>query len=167
MKVSIIIEEPCSEPYAEIHTAAVTDEVTAVVQLVTKASASQNMQGTAQAAGGHALTISAWKGDFVVLLKPSDIMRIYSGNKKVFAETTADIYELKYRLYETEALLSCRAFEKFIRISNAEIINLDFVKNFDMSLSGTICVNFNNGKRTFVSRRYISKISERLGLKRS
>lgn len=155
MKASIIIEKFCSEPYAEIHTAAVTDEVTAVVQLVTNSSKAEERTST----------ISAWKGDFVVLLKPADIMRIYSGNKKVFVETDADIYELKYRLYEVDALLGGSAFEKLIRISNAEIINLDFVKNFDMSLSGTICVNFNNGKRTFVSRRYVSKISERLGLK--
>jgi DNA-binding LytR/AlgR family response regulator len=153
MKVSIVIDKLCVEPYVEIHTSKVSDTITAAVQRLS------------EVPDEMVSALSAWKGDFVVLLKPCEIMRIYSGNKKVFAESESDIYELKYRLYEIEEIIKSDAFSKFIRISNAEIINYEFVSNFDMSLSGTICVNFKNKKRTFVSRRYVSKINEQLGLK--
>ena len=52
----------------------------------------------------------------------------------------------------------------FVRISNSEIINLKKVRNFDLSLSGTICVTLSDGTATYVSRRYVSKIKQVLGL---
>ncbi|MDE5616672.1 MAG: LytTR family transcriptional regulator, partial [Clostridia bacterium] len=51
-----------------------------------------------------------------------------------------------------------------VRISNSEIINLKFVKKFDLSFNGTICVLFSNGSVTYVSRRYVSKIKNTLGI---
>ena len=152
MKVSIIIDEKYTEPFAEIHTATVTDEISEVARQISVA-------GTPSL-----FMLSAWKGDFVTLLKPADVMWIYSSCKKVFAETETDRYELKNRLYEIEEMMSSAAFSKYIRISNTDIINFEFVHNFDMSLSGTICVNFRNRKRAFVSRRYVPKIKERLGI---
>jgi DNA-binding LytR/AlgR family response regulator len=41
---------------------------------------------------------------------------------------------------------------------------LNEVKSFNLKISGTICVEFFNGKSTYVSRRYVSKIKERLGV---
>ncbi|MBR7063885.1 MAG: LytTR family transcriptional regulator [Treponema sp.] len=154
MKVSIQIDELCIEPVVKIHTAQVTDEVRTLCKTI-----SEKREGAP-------LLLQAWKGDFLTMLKPSNVMHIYSGSKKVFAETETDLYELKNRLYEIEAMMKIEAFSKFIRISNTDIINFDFVKNFDMSLSGTICVNFHNKKRAFVSRRYIPKIKEWLGIKK-
>lgn len=52
----------------------------------------------------------------------------------------------------------------FIRISNSEIINLKKVKNFDLSFTGTICVELMNGTTTYVSRRYVSKMKTILGI---
>lgn len=43
-------------------------------------------------------------------------------------------------------------------------INLKKVRNFDLSLSGTICVTLSDGTATYVSRRYVSKIKKILGL---
>ncbi|MBP3708866.1 MAG: LytTR family transcriptional regulator [Treponema sp.] len=154
MKVSIQIDAACIEPVVEVHTASVTDEVRSLVKTISQENAPPQ------------LLLAAWKGDFLTMLKPSNIMHIYSGSKKVFVETETDSYELKYRLYEIEEMMKHESFSKFIRISNTDIINFDYVKNFDMSLSGTICVNFHNKKRAFVSRRYIPKIKEWLGIKR-
>lgn len=53
---------------------------------------------------------------------------------------------------------------KFVRVSNSEIINLKKIKNFDLSLAGTICVKFLDGSTTYVSRRYVTKIKEILGI---
>ena len=52
----------------------------------------------------------------------------------------------------------------FVRISNSEIINLKKVKSFDLSFAGTICVTLSNGQTTYVSRRYVSKIKQVLGM---
>ena len=53
---------------------------------------------------------------------------------------------------------------KFVRISKSEIINLKAVKNFDLSFTGTISVEMKNGKISYVSRRFVSKIKKILGV---
>ena len=52
----------------------------------------------------------------------------------------------------------------FVRISNSEIINLKKVRHFDLQLAGTICVSLLDGSTSYVSRRYVAKIKEILGL---
>jgi len=79
----------------------------------------------------------------------------------VTAVTDNGEYNLKNRLYEMEEKLN-KSY--FIRISNSEIINLKKVKNFDLNFTGTICVKLSNGTVTYVSRRYVSKIKEILGV---
>lgn len=44
------------------------------------------------------------------------------------------------------------------------IINLKKVKGFDLGFSGTICVNFQNGLTAYVSRHYVAKIKQVLGI---
>lgn len=70
-------------------------------------------------------------------------------------------YALRLRLYELEERLSPM---RFVRISNSEIINLYLVKRLDLSLSGTICMELAGGATAFVSRRYVSKIKDILGI---
>ena len=53
---------------------------------------------------------------------------------------------------------------RFVRISHSEIVNLRRVKRLDLSLSGTICMELSNGTTAFVSRRYVAKIKEILGI---
>ena len=48
--------------------------------------------------------------------------------------------------------------------SNSEIINLSHTKKFDLSLAGTICVSMSDGAITYVSRRYVPKIKQKLGI---
>ena len=56
------------------------------------------------------------------------------------------------------------AKDRFVRISNSEIINLKQVKGFDLSFAGTICVTLSGGTVTYVSRRYVAKIKQVLGI---
>lgn len=151
MQVNLIFEERAA-PLAEIHAQKMDDEIQRAVDFLSGKS-------------GHEKMISGWNGDFMTLLKPESVMRIYSGSKKVFAETENETYELKLRLYEVEGLLGEVPFKSFVRVSNTDIVNFDFVRNLDMSLAGTICVNFKNKTRTFVSRRYIPKVMDWLNVK--
>jgi len=95
------------------------------------------------------------------LLDPTDIVRAYASNGKVWAETAEGKFQLRLRLYELENRLNKK---QFVRISNSEIINLKKVRRFDLSFTGTICVSMSNGTNSYVSRRFVSKIKQVLGM---
>ena len=105
--------------------------------------------------------LAGFRGDSVALLQPEEIIRIYAASGKVYAATALGEYTLRLRLYELEERLDKGGF---VRISNSEIVNLHRVKGFDLSFSGTISVKLSDGTSTFVSRRYVSKIKNCLGL---
>lgn len=105
--------------------------------------------------------LAGFRGDSVALLQPEEIIRIYAASGKVYAATAQGEYTLRLRLYELEERLDKGGF---VRISNSEIVNLHRVKGFDLSFSGTISVKLSDGTTTFVSRRYVSKIKQVLGL---
>ena len=79
----------------------------------------------------------------------------------MFAEKNHGEYMLRLRLYEMEQRLDSNFF---VRISNSDIINLRKVKGFDLSFAGTICVTLSNGTVTYVSRRFVAKIKQLLGI---
>ena len=95
------------------------------------------------------------------VLEPSGIYRIFATGGKVFAETNHGEYVLRMRLYEAEERLDSNTF---VRISNSEVVNLKKVKNFDLSFAGTICVTLSNDTVIYVSRRYVAKIKQILGI---
>lgn len=105
--------------------------------------------------------LAGFRGDSVALLQPEEVIRIYATSGKVYAATALGEYTLRLRLYELEERLDHAGF---VRISNSEIVNLRKVKGFDLSFSGTISVKLSDGTSTFVSRRYVSKIKNCLGL---
>lgn len=146
MQVEIRIDESCREPKVIILTASMTEEINGIVQKLSENSPR---------------IISGSRNGRVEVLDPDDLFRIYSGNNRVSAVTENGEYTLRLRLYEAEERLNPRWF---VRISNSEIINLKKVKNFDLSFTGTICVELTNGTTTYVSRRYVSKIKKILGL---
>ena len=94
-------------------------------------------------------------------MDPTKVLRFYAQQGKVIAVTENGEYVLRQRLYELEEKLEK---DGFIRISNSEIINLKKAKNFDLSLAGSICVRLSDGTITYVSRRYVSKIKQLLGI---
>lgn len=93
-------------------------------------------------------------------LQLTSVLRFYSADKKVFAQIDNIEMLIDYRLYELEESLS----ENFIRISNTEIINFDYVENLEIDKGGLIKIIFKNKNETYSSRRYLKKIKERLGL---
>ena len=52
----------------------------------------------------------------------------------------------------------------FVRISHSEIVNLGKVTALDLSLTGTIRMTLAGDTVCYVSRRYVKKIKEALGL---
>lgn len=146
MQVEIKIDALYNEPKVIILTASMTEEVNNIAQKLTEKSP-------------H--IISGSKEGRIEILEPDDLLKIYSGNSKVFAVSDSGEYTLRLRLYEIEERLDPY---QFVRISNSEIINLKKVKNFDLNFTGTICVTLTNNTTTYVSRRYVSKIKKILGI---
>lgn len=146
MQIEIKIDEQCKEPKIIV----ITDKITEEVSEILKKLSEEREQ-----------TIAGFQNDIVEVLEPDSLFRIYASNSKVFAQTDHGEYQLRLRLYELEHRLDRRCF---VRISNSEIINLKKVKGFDLSFSGTICVMLSNGTVTYVSRRYVAKIKQILGI---
>lgn len=146
MQIEIKIDENCKEPKIIVVTEKMTEEISEIMKKL---------------AAAQTKTIAGFKDDTVEILEPDHIFRIYASNGKVFAQTNHGEYLLRLRLYEME-----QRFDRysFVRISNSEIINLKKVKRFDLSFSGTICVTLSNGTVTYVSRRYVAKIKQILGI---
>lgn len=146
MQVEIKIDDSLKEPKIIILTDKMTDEINTLVR---------NLSGQSPQ------ILTGFKGDTAEVLEQSDILRIFASAGKVLAVTEKGEYTLRLRLYELEERLDRN---HFVRISNSEIINLRKVKGFDLSFTGTICVSLSDGTVTYVSRRYVTKIKQVLGL---
>lgn len=146
MKVEVRIDHSADEPRVIIVTKNVDEEISRLVRMISN---SKNPM------------LTGFDEENAVILKECDIYSFYSANKKVFAVLENEEFTMRLRLYELEDRLDGRMFA---RISNSEIINLKKVERFDLSMTGTICVKMKNGRVTYVSRRYVSKIKNILGV---
>ncbi len=146
MQVEIKIDSSYKEPKIIILTDSLTEEVNSIMEKL-----SEHNPGI----------LSGIKDGKITILEQNDLLKVYACNGKVSAVTDNGEYVLKIRLYEAEEILNP---SQFIRISNSEIINLKKVKSFDLNFAGTIYVELINGTTTYVSRRYVKKIKQILGM---
>ena len=107
--------------------------------------------------------VAVWRGEERLTVQQGEFLRFYADGKGISAQTQGGVYECRLRLYELEERLDQN---RFVRISNSEIVNLDRVTALDLSLSGTIRMTLDGTVQTYVSRRYVKKIKETLGLGR-
>lgn len=104
--------------------------------------------------------IMAISGEKKVLINQQEIVRVYTENRRVIFSTDTRNYYSRLSLRKLEEQLDPAAF---VRISRFEIINLRRVSGFDFSMEGTVQVHFDNGRFTWVSRRYVPIIQQTLG----
>lgn len=100
------------------------------------------------------------RNDDIYPLDTNNIIRFYTENKHIFAEDGNQHYLVDKRLYELEEMLP----KEFIRISQSEIININYIKKLKQELNGFIKISFKNGMTTYSSRRYVKMIKEALQL---
>ena len=96
-----------------------------------------------------------------VRVSRSVVLRFFAEDKGVFCQTGKGVYTVRQRLYELEEELEGT---RFVRVSNSEIVNLDRVAALDLTLTGTIRMTLEGGTVCWVSRRYVKKIKQALGL---
>ena len=146
MQIEIQMDRTYLEPKIIILTASMTDEINDLVKKLSTISSQ---------------IISGIKNEKIEILDQDELIQIYANDGKVFAVTSNGEYAVHFRLYELEERLNSN---QFIRISKSEIINLKKVHNFDLSITGTICIKLSNGNVTYVSRRYVAKLKKILGI---
>ena len=144
--IEIKIEEDYKIPKVVIYTNQVSDEIT---RLINKLKVADDEK------------IIGFKDDEAYIIDFAKIELIYTENKKIFARADGVAYQIKKRIFELEESLEDL---NFVRISNSEIVNFKMVSSIDFKLTGTMMLKLRSGKNTFVSRRYVKKVKEYLGL---
>lgn len=146
MKVELRVDPSCKDVTVTVTAPAETPEVRDLLRRV-RGEPEGRLLGFA---GGRA-----------VPLDPEEVLRFYADQKEVRAQTATGDFLVKQRLYELEGALDRHTF---VRISHSEMVNLKKVTALDLKLSGTIKMTLEGGTACYVSRRYVKKIKEALGL---
>ncbi len=147
IKIEIEIDESLKEPEVVIR----TDKDSAFVERIVAAIERCGEEDRSK--------VTAYKDNVISLLSQKDIIRVYTEQRKLVVSTVGDKYESKSTLKDLEAMLDPKMF---VRISRFEIVNLNKVTGFDFSVAGTIKVLFDDGSSTWVARRYVRAIEQKL-----
>ncbi|MEG0578156.1 MAG: LytTR family DNA-binding domain-containing protein, partial [Bacilli bacterium] len=67
------------------------------------------------------------------------------------AHTIDNAYQVKYKLYELEEILT----NNFMRVSKSTIVNIDYIYSIERNITSSSIVEFQNThKKVYVSRYY-------------
>ena len=99
--------------------------------------------------------IIGYQGNDIFVIKTEDIILVYSEEKNNYCKTKDGIYMVKEKMYYLDDMLDKN---KFIRISNSAIVNVDKIKCFNTSIIGKIIVKFNDNTQLDVARRRTKEI---------
>ena len=96
----------------------------------------------------------------IYLLSPDDIYYFEAVDKKNFAYTKQNVFEVSMRLYQVEEMFGDG---NLFRATKSTIINLDKVKTITPRFGGKVEVMLENGENMIVSRQYVPMLKEKLG----
>ena len=147
VNVRVEIDSSCLEPEVVIR----AGERTALVERIVSA--------VEACAGRESPPVTAYRGDAMRLIEQRDIIRVHTEPRKLIVCAGAGEFEARCTLQEMEEALDP---ERFVRISRFELVNIEKIVSFDFSVTGTIKVSFEDGSSTWVARRYVHAIEQRL-----
>jgi len=93
-------------------------------------------------------------------LNPQDVYYFESVDDRVYAYTDSETFEVKFKLYELENLLSQTSFA---RVSISVILNTRMILHFKSSLNGKMEARLKNEEMISISRSYVSILKQTLG----
>ena len=153
MKVNLFVSKDLEEPYAEIYTDALTDNIQkAMVLLENETEDEEGMSDNS--------ILAVKKGQDIVLLDFEDIFMIRVEEKQTKVYTEDKDYLVKKPLYQIEENLDTN----FVRVSKTTIVNLRKIKRVAPSLRGMMFIELKNGLKDNISRKYLSDFKEALDL---
>lgn len=131
------------------------DEIEIIINANQNSKELQNIINVLQDITNTIHTIVGFKNNEIYIIPTEDILYFYTNEQKCFCRTSNDIYIIKKRLYELDEKLDQ---EYFIRISNSCIVNIKYVKSFDLSKIGNVLVKLKCGEIQNVSKKRIPQI---------
>lgn len=153
MKVNLFVSKDLEEPYAEIYTDALTDNIQkAMVLLENETEDEEGMSDNS--------ILAVKKGQDIVLLDFEDIFMIRVEDKQTKVYTEDKDYLVKKPLYQIEENLD----SNFVRVSKTTIVNLRKIKRVAPSLRGMMFIELKNGLKDNISRKYLSDFKSALDL---
>ena len=145
MKVRVDISPEYKEPYAVIHTDAVTEEIQRMID----------------AFGASETPITALQNEEdIIILRPADIYMVRVENGDTIIHGEKNTYRSRKRLYELASQLG----KGFMQISKTTLINLSYMDHIEPGFSGTLLLKLKNGSKDYVSRTYLREFKKYLGL---
>lgn len=147
VEIEIVIDEQYMDPHVTIRTRTNTQQVENIICAIENVSNSDYPQIAARIDGK------------LMFVSQRDIVRAHTQGRKVLLQTEDTTYTIRRSLAGLEEVLDS---ERFLRISQSEIINLYKVKCFDLNMAGTIGVEFDCGIKSWASRSRVRNIKEML-----
>ncbi len=156
MKVQLFVSKDLEEPYAEIYTDVLTDNIQKAMVLLENENEEEDKEGI----NDNNSILAVKKGQDIVLLDFEDIflIRVEDKQTKVFTENKD--YLIKKPLYQIEENLD----SNFVRVSKTTIVNLRKIKRVAPSLRGMMFIELKNGLKDNISRKYLSDFKNALDL---
>ena len=146
MKVNLFVSRDIEEPYADIHTNELTDNITRAMSILESDDSSE--------------MLAVKKGSDIALLEFSDVYMFRVEDKQVKVYTEDKEYQIKKALYQVEENLT----SDFVRISKTTIVNLKKVERVAPSLKGMMFIQLKNGLKDNISRKYLPDFKQALDL---
>ncbi|WP_295589591.1 LytTR family DNA-binding domain-containing protein [uncultured Methanobrevibacter sp.] len=146
MKVNLFVSRDIEEPYADIHTNELTDNITKAMSILESDESSE--------------MLAVKKGSDFALLEFSDVYMFRVEDKQVKVYTEKGEYQIKKPLYQVEETLT----SDFVRISKTTIVNLKKVERVAPSLKGMMFIQLKNGLKDNISRKYLPDFKQALDL---
>lgn len=145
--INVIIDERFEDPLINIYTKKQTEQVENIICAIEDAVRNKYPP------------IPVMVDDKLQFISQRAVYRIRTEGRKVSLDTDEGTFAVKGTIARFEEELDS---ERFFRISQSEIINLYKVSFFDFSANGTIGVEFENGERSWVARRCVRSLREKL-----
>lgn len=146
MKVNLFVSKDVEEPYAEIHTNELNENITKAMSILENDESNE--------------LLAVKKDSDIALLKYDDIFMFRVENKQVNVFTKDYDYIIKKSLYQIEENLN----SDFVRISKTTIVNLKKIKRVAPSLRGMMFIELKNGLKDNISRKYLPNFKQVLDL---
>lgn len=146
MKVNLFVSKDIEEPYADIHTNELTDNVTKAMSIL-ESDESSDM-------------LAVRKGSDIALLEFDDVYMLRVEEKQVKVYTERNEYLIKKPLYQVEENLN----SDFVRISKTTIVNFKKIERVAPSLKGMMFIQLKNGLKDNISRKYLPEFKKALDL---
>lgn len=146
MKVNLFVSRDIEEPYADIHTNELTDNVAKAMSILESEESSD--------------MVAVKRGSDIALLQMDEIFMFRVEDKQVKVYSESSEYLIKKPLYQVEETLS----SDFVRISKTTIVNLKKIERVAPSLKGMMFIELRNGLKDNISRKYLPEFKQALDL---